>query len=317
MALGDDGLAARGLQDDESSKADADPLWELACLLPHLTVRDFESIVEGFDRFRRQAKTAQAALHALEVVDQARPARHGHAHRQHVDHHQMGNTRGQRRIDFRVFMHINRQVDRGQFRQRRLARAQGDQRCTAFTHQVGGDQQVFGTARLGNADGNVRRLQGHRRHRLHVRVAVGRCGEQQAEEFVLGIGSHRARSTKAIELDTLGLGHGGHGLLQLHRVQLLPHFHQGVQGGVEDFQAVVGDGVVFMDRELAKAGTRGQALRQLELQVLEPGATDGAAETHDGRLADAHAVRQVGHGTVHHSRRVKQHVIGNLEFRFA
>jgi len=72
-----------------------------------------------------------------------------------------------------------------------------------------------------------------------------------------------------------------------------------------------------MDCKLTKTGTGGQALGQFEFQVLEPGATDGAAEAHDGRLADANAVGQVGHGTVHHSRRVKQHVIGNLEFRFA
>ena len=72
-----------------------------------------------------------------------------------------------------------------------------------------------------------------------------------------------------------------------------------------------------MDCKLAEARTGSQALRQLELEVLKAGATNGAAEAHDGRLADAHAVGQVGHGTVHHGRRVKQHMIGNLEFRFA
>ena len=72
-----------------------------------------------------------------------------------------------------------------------------------------------------------------------------------------------------------------------------------------------------MNRKLPEARTGRQALRQLEFQILEPGATDGTAKAHDGRLTDAHAVGQVGHGTVHHGRRVKQHVIGNLEFRFA
>ena len=45
------------------------------------------SILVGFDRLRRQAKAAQAAFYALEVVDQAWPARHGDAHCQYVDNH--------------------------------------------------------------------------------------------------------------------------------------------------------------------------------------------------------------------------------------
>ena len=57
-------------------------------------------------------------------------------------------------------------------------------------------------------------------------------------------------------------------------------------------------------------------LRQLELQVLEPRAAYRTTKTHDGGLADTDAVGKVGHGTVHYSRRIKQHVIGNLEFRF-
>jgi hypothetical protein len=88
-------------------------------------------------------------------------------------------------------------------------------------------------------------------------------------------------------------------------------------GGVEDLEAVVGDGIVFVNRKLPEARAGGQALGQLEFQVLEAGTTDGTAEAHDGRLTDAHAVGQVGHGTVHYGRRVKQHVVGNLEFRFA
>ncbi len=32
MGAGDDGLAARGLQDDEYSEIGAKPMWELACL---------------------------------------------------------------------------------------------------------------------------------------------------------------------------------------------------------------------------------------------------------------------------------------------
>jgi|RhiMetStandDraft_4_1073278.scaffolds.fasta_scaffold13451_2 hypothetical protein len=72
-----------------------------------------------------------------------------------------------------------------------------------------------------------------------------------------------------------------------------------------------------MDRKLAKARTSRQALRQLEFQILKTGATNGAAKAHDGRFADANAVGQVGHGAVHHRRRVKQHVVGDLELRLA
>ncbi|MCY1559877.1 hypothetical protein D9M68_969580 [compost metagenome] len=72
-----------------------------------------------------------------------------------------------------------------------------------------------------------------------------------------------------------------------------------------------------MDGELAEAGAGGQALRKLEFQVLEAGTTDGSAEAHDGRLADTDAVRQLGHGAVHHRGRVEQHVVGHLEFRLA
>ncbi len=70
MALGDDGLAARGLQDDESSEISAkrkvgaglpaiavgqptypatDTQPSQASQLPHLTEGDLESVVEGFD----------------------------------------------------------------------------------------------------------------------------------------------------------------------------------------------------------------------------------------------------------------------------
>ncbi|MNZ33347.1 hypothetical protein D3C78_506920 [compost metagenome] len=134
---------------------------------------------------------------------------------------------------------------------------------------------------------------------------------------MLGVRRDRTRGTETVELDALGLGHQRHRPLQFQRIELLANLHQGVQGGVEDFQAVVGDRVVFMDRELAEARTRRQALRQLQLQVLETRTADGTTEAHDGRLADTNAVGKIGHGAVHHCRRVKQHVIGNLEFRFA
>ena len=134
---------------------------------------------------------------------------------------------------------------------------------------------------------------------------------------MLCIRGHRSGSTEAIELDTLRLRHQRHCALQLDRVELLAHFHQSVQRGVENLQAVVGDGVIFVDRELAEAGAGGQALRQFQFEILKAGTTDGAAEAHDGRLADADAVSQVGHGTVHHCRRVKQHVVGDLELRLA
>lgn len=191
---------------------------------------------------------------------------------------------------------VDRQVDRGQVGQRGLARAQGDQRGAGLAHQVGGDQQVLRATRLGNADGHVAGLEGHRRHRLHVRVGVGRRRQQQAEELVLGIRGYRAGSAEAVELHALGVGDGGDGALQGVGVQVLADFHQAVQRGVEDLQAEVGHRVALMDRELAEAGAGRQALRQLQLEVLEAAAADGAAETHDGRLADPDPMGQFGHG---------------------
>ena len=113
------------------------------------------------------------------------------------------------------------------------------------------------------------------------------------------------------------MGDGIDGALQGLRVEALAHFHQGVQGGVEDLQAEVRHRVVLVDGELAKAGTGRQALRQLQLEILETAAADGATETHDGRLADADFLGQVGHGTVHHRGRVLQDVIGDLQFGLA
>ncbi|MNC41550.1 hypothetical protein D3C75_903200 [compost metagenome] len=98
---------------------------------------------------------------------------------------------------------------------------------------------------------------------------------------------------------------------------MLAHLDQGVQGGVEDLQAEVGQRVFLVDGELAEAGAGGQALRQLELEVLEAAAADGAAEAHDGRLADADLMGEVGHRAMHDGRRVLQHVVGDLEFRLA
>ncbi|MNN57036.1 hypothetical protein D3C81_1720000 [compost metagenome] len=195
------------------------------------------------------------------MIDQTRPTRHRHAHRQHVNHYQVSNTRSQRRIDFGVFVHIDRQIDGRQFGQRRLARAQGNQRSAALTHQVGGDQQILGTPGLRNTDRHIGRFQRHRRHRLHVRIGIRRCSQQQTEELVLRIRRHCTRGAEAIELDPLRLRHQCHRTLQLNRIELLANLHQGVQRGVEDLQAVVGDRVVFMDRELAEACTGREALR--------------------------------------------------------
>ncbi|MNH36850.1 hypothetical protein D3C79_976860 [compost metagenome] len=86
---------------------------------------------------------------------------------------------------------------------------------------------------------------------------------------MLRVCSNRAGCTKAIELHTLRLRHGTHRLLQRVRVKVLAHFHQGVQGSVENLQAVIGNRVVLMDGELPEAGAGSQALRQLELEVLK------------------------------------------------
>ena len=134
---------------------------------------------------------------------------------------------------------------------------------------------------------------------------------------MLGIGRHRTRRTEAIELYALRLGAGGDGALQRLGVELLAHFHQRVQGGVEDLQAEVGDRVVLVNRELTETGPGSQALRQLQLEILEAAATDGTAKTHDGRLADANTMRQLGHGAVHHRCRIEQDVIGHLELGLA
>ncbi len=98
---------------------------------------------------------------------------------------------------------------------------------------------------------------------------------------------------------------------------MLAHLHQGVQRGIEDFLADVAGRIVLADRELAETGPGRQTLRQLQLEVLEAQAADGAAEAHDGRLADTHHMGEVGHGTVHHRGGIQQHVVGDLQLRLA
>ncbi|MCY1346997.1 hypothetical protein D9M68_418290 [compost metagenome] len=134
---------------------------------------------------------------------------------------------------------------------------------------------------------------------------------------MLGVGRHRTGGAETVELHTLGLGAGADGALQGFRVELLADFHQGVQGGVEDLQAEVRYRVILVDRELAEAGAGGQALRQFQLEVLETAAADGAAEAHDGRLADPDALGQIGHGAVHDRCGIEQDVVGDFQFRLA
>ena len=82
---------------------------------------------------------------------------------------------------------------------------------------------------------------------------------------MLRIRRHRAGCAKTVKLHALGRRHRRHRQLQRVGIEMLSNFHQRVQGGVENFQAVIGNRVVFMDRELTKAGASGQALRQFEL----------------------------------------------------
>ncbi len=113
----------------------------------------------------------------------------------------------------------------------------------------------------------------------------------------------------------MGRSHDRHGCLQRVGIEPLPYFHERMECGVEDFQAVVRDRVVLVNRELPKARAGGQALRQFEFKILKTSATNGATEAHDRRFADAHAMGEISHGTVHHGRRIKQHMVGYLELR--
>ena len=142
---------------------------------------------------------------------------------------------------------------------------------------------------------------------------------ETVEEYAAAASAMRARcnAVRAPEGAIDIVGTGGDGTLQRLRVELLAHLHQRMQGGVEDLQAEVGDRVILVNRELAEAGAGSQALRQLQLEVLEAAATDGATEAHDGRLADADTMRQLGHGAVHHRCRIEQDVIGHLELGLA
>ena len=59
------------------------------------------------------------------------------------------------------------------------------------------------------------------------------------------------------------------------------------------------------------------ACAQAQLEILEAVAADGAAETHDGGLADADVVGEVGHGAVHDGSRIHHDLLGDLELRLA
>src|SRR5690606_39834994 len=84
---------------DWSSDVCSSDLWEPSWLKP---LPPGDSVLLGLHRLGRQTQAAQAALDTLEVLDQVRAARHGHAHGQHVDHHQVGDARGQDRKSTRL-----------------------------------------------------------------------------------------------------------------------------------------------------------------------------------------------------------------------
>ena len=99
--------------------------------------------------------------------------------------------------------------------------------------------------------------------------------------------------------------------LQGLRVEALAHFHQGVQGGVEDLRRLEVPPPSRPRGWRTGGAGAGQALRQFSL-IPKPLQPMARAEAHDGRLADAD-FGQVGHGTVHHRGRVLQDVIGDLQ----
>ena len=198
-----------------------------------------------------------------------------------------------------------------------LTGAQADQCRTGLADQGCGVQQVLGASGLGNGDRHILRAQGHGRHGLHVRIGIGRSGDLQAEELVLGVTGHRTRGAEAIEFHPPRVAQCLDGPFQPDRIQAFTHIHQRRQGGVEDLVGQLAYAVVLADGELPEAGARSQTLSQAQFQILEAGAADGAAEADDGGLADAHFPGQIRHRGVHDISRMGEHMIGHLEFGFA
>ncbi|MNZ61888.1 hypothetical protein D3C78_799910 [compost metagenome] len=156
---------------------------------------------------------------------------------------------------------------------------------------------------------------GHRsQHALHQHVGVGRDGEVETEELVLGVQGYRGRSAQAEEVDLPGLDHHVHGAADLLRVKLLAGTVERGDGTGKDLLGVGCRIVIGLDGAADIGRATGQALRQLQLELGVTADAERTAEAVDGRFADLGRLGQCGNAETGGLLRVEQDDFGDFAF---
>ncbi len=237
-----------------------------------------------------------------------------HAGGQYVAQYEMADARCHRCVDLAVFLDIGKHADVGKFGERGAAMGQCQHAGTAAACQGGSSKHVPGAATVGDQHGDVAGSQQGGGHAEYVRIGVGRGGNAQAEELVLDVECDDARIAAAVELDAPCAGQQADRVLDLVGRQCVTHAHQRGDGAVEHLAGDIGGAIagfhVLVDERRAAADVLGE----LELEFLEAVIAKRGAEACNGRLGNAGALRQLGHGQSDDAGAVAGHIVGQPAF---
>ncbi|MNN41367.1 hypothetical protein D3C81_1554840 [compost metagenome] len=145
----------------------------------------------------------------------------GQADGQHVDHHQVGQARGNRRVGVGVEDQVDGNQYSGQVGQRRARWGQHDDVGATAARQFHGADQGGAVAALRDGHQAVATAQQGGGDAVDVRVAVGHRRHARAEELVLRVGRHDAGRALAIEFDLAGARQDVERALDRFRVQVV------------------------------------------------------------------------------------------------
>ena len=234
-----------------------------------------------------------------------------------VDHHQVGEARRERCVDFEVFLDIDGDGDGGGFGNGGAAGSQCHHGAASLAHPCDRIDQNARAPRLRDGQYHIAFPQRGGGHALQQRVGVGGRGQLQAEELVLGVDGDRRRGAEAVNFDPPGGAQGIHCLIQLLRIDGVTHLQQGIDGAVEDFHGVLARRVGIGHRDLAVAGAGRQLLGQRQLERLKAVKAGGATEAHHGGLADLGVLGQVDDAHQDDFVGLLQYILCDLALRFA